>query len=68
MSILTPETDSVTVNFDASGSHDPDGIGTGQAITKYSWEFPGGNPESFESEVGEPGFKPIGIKLSNILC
>ena len=55
---IAPETDSETVNFDASGSHDPDGIGTGQEITKYSWEFPGGNPESFESEVGKPGFKP----------
>ncbi len=55
---IAPETDSETVNFDASGSHDPDGIGTGQEITKYSWKFPGGNPESFESEVGKPGFKP----------
>ena len=43
--------------FNGSGSHDPDdGTGPGEGISRYSWNFPGGNPESFESEINSPEF------------
>ena len=50
-------TTKATANFNGSKSHDPDdGTSPGQGIIKYSWSFPGGNPESFESKIGSPEF------------
>ena len=41
--LLNPETNSVEVSFNGSGSIDPDGLGTPPAITNYSWDFSAAN-------------------------
>ena len=45
-------TTSAPANFNGMYSYDPDdGTGLGEGISQYSWNFPGGDPESFESET-----------------
>ena len=45
-------TTSAPANFNGMYSYDPDdGTGLGEGISKYSWSFPGGDPDSFESET-----------------
>ena len=48
--LLDPETNSVEVSFNGSGSTDPDGIGTSPAITNYSWDFSAPDP----ADAGTP--------------
>ena len=65
-------TTSVTVNFDGSGSYDPDDSGDStvvdKGITKWKWKFPDGNPATAETKTPSTtyttavGFSVLGAK------
>ena len=64
-----PTTYSAMVNFDGSNSHDPDDILNIHGEVEehsYSWEFPGGDPESSTASIASTEYTTPGEKFATL--